>query len=73
MGAEVTFRDEGKKRNTTVRVVYPNEADIGQRNVSVLTPVGSALIGLPEGARMALNAPGGTLRALTVLRVVRQA
>jgi regulator of nucleoside diphosphate kinase len=68
VGAEVTYRDEKTRRHHTVRIVYPNEADIAQRKVSVLTPVGAALIGLKAGARIAVTGPDGD-RELTVLRI----
>lgn len=48
MGAVVRFSlDHAAPR--TVRLVYPGEADIEQGRVSVLTPVGAALIGLTAG------------------------
>ncbi len=70
MGAKVTFRDENARRTQTVRLVYPSEADISERKVSVLTPIGAALIGLPEGARISWSGRRGE-RTLNVLRVVR--
>jgi transcription elongation GreA/GreB family factor len=39
----------------------------GQRKVSVLTPVGTALIGLLTGHSMTWQAPNGELRQLTVI------
>lgn len=48
MGAVVRFSlDEAEPR--TVRLVYPGEADIEKGWISVLTPVGTALIGLSSG------------------------
>ncbi len=48
MGAVVRFSlDEAAPR--TIRLVYPGEADIEKGYVSVLTPVGAALIGLTAG------------------------
>ncbi len=72
MGAEVTYRDDATKRRETVRIVYPSEADIAERKVSVLTPIGAALIGLPEGGRIAWAGRGGVERSLTVLRIKRR-
>jgi regulator of nucleoside diphosphate kinase len=69
MGAEVTYRDETAKRRETVRLVYPNEADIAERKISVLTPVGAALIGMPEGGSIAWEGRGGEERRITVLKV----
>jgi hypothetical protein len=48
MGSEVTYREEtGEVRN--VRLVYPHEADIAHGRISVLAPVGAALVGLSVG------------------------
>ena len=49
MGCEVEFRDESTGRVQKVTLVDPREADIEQRKISVLTPVGTALIGLRTG------------------------
>jgi regulator of nucleoside diphosphate kinase len=52
-----------------VTLVYPEDADIAQRKVSVLTPIGTALIGLREGHAITWETPNGELRQLTVLSV----
>jgi regulator of nucleoside diphosphate kinase len=69
MGSEVTFRDEVAGRVQSVRLVYPGEADIAQRRVSVLTPIGAALIGLSAGQSIVWETPAGQQRRLTVLMV----
>ena len=52
-----------------VTLVYPEHADISQRKVSVLTPVGTALIGLRAGDSITWQAPDGQRRQLTVFWV----
>ena len=47
LGSQVTFRHAD--RTQTVRIVAPEDADIEQRRISVLTPVGAALLGLSVG------------------------
>jgi regulator of nucleoside diphosphate kinase len=49
MGCEVDFRDDMSGRVQTVTLVYPQEADISKGRISVLTPIGTALIGLSVG------------------------
>ena len=49
MGAKVEYRDETTGQTRTITLVYPHEADVDAGKVSVLTPVGAALIGLSEG------------------------
>ncbi len=69
IGSEVTFRDEATGHTRTVQLVYPDEADITQARVSVLTPVGAALIGLGEGHRITWLTQGSGERLLRVLKV----
>jgi len=69
MNSEVEFRDDTTRKVQKVTLVYPEEADILQRKVSVLTPVGTALIGLENGQSITWATPGGELRQLTVVSV----
>lgn len=48
MGSRVSFKDDkGVERSVTL--VFPPEADIALGKLSILTPVGTALIGLSSG------------------------
>jgi regulator of nucleoside diphosphate kinase len=67
MHGEVKFRDDTTGRVQSVTLVYPEEADISQRKVSVLTPVGTALIGLRTGRSITWKTPAGEVRRLTVV------
>jgi len=68
MGSTVTYRpDNGAER--TVQLVYPADADIAQGKISVLTPVGTALIGLDIGQSITWEARDGRKHVLTVLAV----
>ena len=67
MGSEVDFRDDTSGKVQTVTLVFPGQADIAQRKISVLTPVGTALIGMRAGDPITFEARDGELRQLTVL------
>ena len=69
MGCEVEFRDDTTGKVQTVTLVYPDEADISQGKISVLTPIGTALIGLRAGHSITWETRTGDLRTLTVLAV----
>jgi regulator of nucleoside diphosphate kinase len=69
MGSQVSYRDEKTGEAREVVLVYPHEADISQRRISVLTPVGAALIGLSVGQAIEFQTPGHVTRKLTVLAV----
>ena len=72
MGSTVTYRpDNGAER--TVQLVYPADADIAQGKISVLTPVGTALIGLDIGQSITWEARDGNKHVLTVLAVEQPA
>ena len=67
MGSKVEFRDGTTGKVQTVTLVFPEDADIAQRKISVLTPVGTALIGMRAGDSITWEARDGDLRRLTVL------
>jgi regulator of nucleoside diphosphate kinase len=69
MNARVRYRDDVTGQERAVTLVYPNEADIDVGRVSVLTPVGAALIGLSAGQSIEWESPTGGVRSLTVLVV----
>lgn len=69
MASKVTFRDDTTGQDRTIALVYPDEADVAQGRISILTPVGAALIGLSVGQSIEWQTPDGGWRSLTVLRV----
>lgn len=54
-----------------VHLVLPDEADITNGRISVLTPVGAALIGLSAGQSISFTGPRGDSQSLTVISVRR--
>ena len=72
MGSTVEFRsNDGQERRVTL--VYPGEADIEQGKISILTPIGTALIGLAPGQSMSWTARDGKQHQLNVLSVSDEA
>ena len=69
MGSQVRYCDDRTGDIRDVVLVYPHEADITLKRVSVLTPVGAALIGLTIGQTIDFQTPGNNKRSLTVLGV----
>ncbi|MBN9020969.1 MAG: nucleoside diphosphate kinase regulator [Rhizobiales bacterium] len=68
MGSTVEFSSDGGARRR-VTLVYPGEADIAEGRISILTPVGAALIGLSEGQTIVSSRRDGREQHLTVLSV----
>jgi len=72
MGSTVTFKpDTGDAK--TVTLVFPGGADISEGKVSILTPIGTALIGLSAGQSIMWTARDGRRHELTVLAVSQPA
>lgn len=68
MGSTVEFRsDAGHHRHVTL--VFPAEADISANRISILTPIGTALIGLSTGQSITWKTRDGREHRLTVERV----
>jgi regulator of nucleoside diphosphate kinase len=70
MGATVRFSDDESGRVNVVRLVYPREALSPGETISVLTPVGAALLGLSEGQSIEYETLDGRHKTLTVLKVL---
>ena len=71
MGSSVTYRDDETGASREIVLVYPHEANIELNRISILTPVGAALIGLSQGQRIEFETPDKRTRGLTVLAVSR--
>jgi regulator of nucleoside diphosphate kinase len=72
MNSHVEFKDDRTGRIRRVQLVYPQQADIGQGRISVLSPVGTALLGLAEGQSISWSGDDRRRPRLTVLRVSNQ-
>lgn len=69
MNSAVTFRDAHTHAESTVRLVYPEETSHIEKSVSILAPVGAALIGLRVGEVIEWPVPNGKNRTLEVVSV----
>ncbi|AZO55728.1 MAG: nucleoside diphosphate kinase regulator [Mesorhizobium sp.] len=72
MGSTVTFKPDTGDRKT-VTLVFPGDADISEGKVSILTPIGTALMGLSTGQSIMWTARDGRQRQLLVLEVSQPA
>ncbi|PLS21446.1 nucleoside diphosphate kinase regulator [Neptunicoccus cionae] len=69
IGRKVTYRDETTGQVKSVTLVYPEEADIDRQRISVMTPIGVALLGLAKGASFFWDTRDDERRTLTVIDV----
>jgi regulator of nucleoside diphosphate kinase len=59
MNSRVVFEDETTRERREVTLVYPGSADIDAGRISVLVPIGTALLGLRVGQSIDWELPGG--------------
>ncbi len=69
MNSIIEFLDEGTGACRTVQLVYPQSADIEAGRLSIMTPVGAALIGMMAGHSIRWPDRDGNERLLRILRV----
>lgn len=69
MRSRVVVRDLATGRDREFTLVYPEEADAGQSRLSVLAPVGIAVLGLKEGDEIEWTLPGGDTTTIRVVSV----
>ncbi|MGH8670058.1 MAG: GreA/GreB family elongation factor [Burkholderiales bacterium] len=71
MNSIVTYVEEPSGVRRTVTLAYPQEADATNGRISVLSPVGRALIGRRRGAVVAPAMPNGRELTIRILDATR--
>ena len=69
MHSRVECEEELSGEHHTLTLVYPNEANVDSGRISILAPVGSALLGLSQGQSIDWTAPDGRPLRLHVTAV----
>ena len=72
MNSRVVFEDVQSDARNTVTLVYPSRADASAGCISVLAPVGQALLGLRVGQTIDWAVPAGRVRQLRIVEVLYQ-
>ena len=71
MHSQVRIKDLDTAKQTDYTLVFPADADISRNRISVLAPIGTALLGYREGDVIEWRVPGG-LRKLRVEHLIYQ-
>jgi regulator of nucleoside diphosphate kinase len=71
MNSEVAVRDMDSNQEMTFAVVYPSDADVDRRRISILAPIGTAVLGSRVGDTIDWRVPGRS-RRLKIERVLFQ-
>lgn len=73
INSRVTYREEPHGERRTVMLVHPSDANATEGRISVLSPVGRALLGRKPGAMSSMGVPGGRAVTIRVLDAERSA
>lgn len=72
MNSTVRFRVASSADEFTLTLVYPKDMDSSSGKISVLAPVGSALLGLSQGDEIEWPKPGGGVLKVRIEEVIYQ-
>jgi regulator of nucleoside diphosphate kinase len=72
MNSRVIFENETTGERREITLVYPGMADIGAGRISVLVPVGTALLGLRVGQSIDWELPSGETQRFRIVAVPYQ-
>jgi regulator of nucleoside diphosphate kinase len=72
MNSTVRFRVESSSKEFHLTLVYPKDADASGGTISILAPVGSALLGLSVGDEIEWPKPGGGALRVRIEEVTYQ-
>ena len=72
MNSRVRFRMESSQEAFYLTLVYPQEVDAKGGTISILAPVGSALLGLSAGDEIEWPKPGGGTLRVCIEEVIAQ-
>ncbi len=64
MNSQIVFRDEQTNQVKNLTLVFPENADFSQGKISVLSPLGCALLGEKVGHSIFLKTPKGEKKIL---------
>lgn len=71
LNSKVRVREEKTNKLLEFIIVTPRKADVRERKVSVLAPMGTALLGYKKGDKVKWNMPAGN-KYFTILEVKNQ-
>lgn len=72
MNSTVRFRVTSSKEEFSLTLVYPKDLDASGDKISILAPVGSALLGLSQGDDIEWPRPGGGTLKVHIEEVLYQ-
>ncbi|MEL7587332.1 MAG: nucleoside diphosphate kinase regulator [Prolixibacteraceae bacterium] len=71
MNSEIEILDLDSNKTMTLKLVYPQEADFRSGRISILSPLGSALLGYKVSRTISFEVPKGT-KQIKITRIIYQ-
>jgi regulator of nucleoside diphosphate kinase len=72
MNSTVRFEVDSSREEFCLTLVYPRDVDASGEKISILAPVGSALLGLSQGDEIEWPKPGGGMLRVRIKEVTYQ-
>jgi regulator of nucleoside diphosphate kinase len=72
MNSRVVFQNETTGERREITLVYPSQADIAAGKISILVPIGTALLGLRVGQAIDWELPNGEKERYRIIDVPYQ-
>lgn len=72
MNSTVRFKIESSNDEFELTLVYPKDSDMSGKTISILAPVGSALLGLSQGDEIEWPKPGGGVQRVQIHEIAFQ-
>lgn len=72
MNSVLEIRDEDTGEKRVVALTYPNEQALYRNSISILTPLGTALLGLPQEQFMSYTDRDGQTKTIRVMKILHQ-
>ncbi|MFZ7103781.1 MAG: nucleoside diphosphate kinase regulator [Peptococcaceae bacterium] len=71
MNSRILLKDLDLGEETVYTLVYPEDADVAENKISVLAPIGTAILGFREGDIIDWKVPGGIVK-IRVEKIIYQ-
>jgi len=71
VNSTVRVKAEGEDKIMELMLVTPDKANIRERKISIMAPIGTALIGFRQGQKVKWQVPAGK-KTFTIMEVINQ-
>ncbi len=72
MNSTVRFKVASSPEEFELTLVYPKDLDASGKKISILAPIGSALLGLTQGDQIQWPTPDGGIQQVTIQEITYQ-